>query len=222
MKKFIIITVVVAISTAVLMLVLNKDSNSFDLSKRYSYYEKFTLNNNILSEGVMTVSYGDYITNQYGITCVQELFSLQTFEGEIVHETRRLVSIDFETGDRYLCGYYIPDSNRYVFYNDRELFPQGLIFQYPQNLSQNRVLNSISIDDEQTCDRTVLGTQTTRANSEDYKTIAVEMKCSQPLFNYSLESYFNETLRVVILEKEIYTNDNDTFNIYRELLSVEN
>ncbi len=221
MNKLTILTIVFAIiALASTFLYTQMRNDSYDLSKHYSYYEKFTYNNEIISENILSISYGDYITNRYGVQCVQEFISLQSFEGETLHNTRRLISID--NNNRYLCGYYIPSSNRYAFYNDKEIMPLGLLAQYPANMEIGTVINVINVSiDNSLCRREVVSDQTTRIDNTNYRTKLIQLECDSPQFKYSLESFFNDSLRTVILETETYTYNNNTYSIYRELINAK-
>ncbi len=214
-----IVVVIIALASTFFYTQMNSDS--YDLSKHYSYYEKLTYNNEIISENILSISYGDYITNRYGVQCVQEFTSLQSFEGEILHSTRRLISID-DNDNRYLCGYYIPNSNRYAFYNDKDIMPLGLISQYPSNMEIGTVINVINVSsDSRLCRREVVSNQTTLIDNTNYRTKLIQLECDSPRFEYSLESFFNDSLRTVILETETYTYDNNTYSIYRELINAK-
>lgn len=210
------------VALAAVFFYTQKSNDTFNLSKHYSYYEKFTYNDEIISENILSIQYGDYITNRYGVRCVQERITLQNFEGETLHSTRRLIAID-GNGIRSLCGYYIPNSNRYAFYNDKTIMPLGLIPQFPQNpLSIGQVINTIDITDDNTiCKREVVSDQATQITNTNYNTKLILLQCDSPRFNYMLESYFDEKTRTVVLETERYINDNNTYSVYREIISAK-
>lgn len=221
-KITILVAVLVIAALTAVFLYTQRSSDTFSLSNHYSYYEKLTYNDEIISENILSIQYGDYITNRYGVQCVQELISLQNFEGETLHNTRRLIAIS-ENGSRSLCGYYIPNSNRYAFYNDKTIMPLGLIPQYPPTpLAIGQVINTINVtSDDLLCQREVVSDQTIQISNTDYQTKLIRLQCDAPRFNYLLESYFNEQTRTAILETETYTNDNNTYSVYRELIGAK-
>lgn len=221
-KTTIIIITIAAVVLGAVFVYSQRSVDTFSLSKHYSYYEKLTYNDGILSENILSIRYGDYVTNRYGVRCVQELISLQNFEGETLHNTRRLISVA-ENGSRYLCGYYIPNSNKYAFYNDKTIMPLGLIPQYPASpLNIGETINTINVtNDDVLCSQNIVSDQTIQIGNSNYQTKLIRLTCDSPSFDYSLETYFSDETRITIIETETYTINNNTYSIYRELIDAK-